>query len=40
LKQGVMEILCDGKIIYNFDGSNSISKSSVAESDQTLSPQK
>ena len=40
LKQGLMEILCDGLIIYNFDGVNSISKSSVSESDQTLSPQK
>lgn len=40
LKEGKMEILCDGVNIYNFDGSNSISKSSVAESDQTLSPQK
>jgi len=40
LKQGVMEILCDGKTIYNFDGANTISKSSVSESDQTLSPQK
>ena len=37
LKQGVMEILCDGKIIYNFDGANTISKSNVAESDQTVS---
>jgi len=40
LKQGLMEILCDGKTIYNFDGVNTISKSSIAESDQTLSPQK
>ena len=40
LKQGVIEIVCDGANIYNFDGANSISKSSVAESDQTLSPQK
>jgi outer membrane lipoprotein-sorting protein len=40
LKQGLMEILCDGLIIYNFDGVNTISKSSVSESDQTLSPQK
>ena len=40
LKQGLMEILCDGKIIYNFDGANTISKSNVTESDQTLSPQK
>jgi outer membrane lipoprotein carrier protein len=40
LQQGAMEIVCDGVNIYNFDGANSISKSSVAESDQTLSPQK
>jgi outer membrane lipoprotein-sorting protein len=40
LQQGAMEIVCDGATIYNFDGANSISKSSVAESDQTLSPQK
>lgn len=40
LKQGAMEIVCDGANIYNYDGANSISKSSVAESDQTLSPQK
>ena len=40
LHQGKMEILCDGKNIYNFDGANSISKSDVGESDQALSPQK
>ncbi len=40
MQQGTMEIVCDGANIYNFDGANSISKSSVAESDQTLSPQK
>jgi outer membrane lipoprotein-sorting protein len=40
LKEGKMEILCDGVNIYNFDGVNSISKSSVADADQTLSPQK
>jgi outer membrane lipoprotein carrier protein len=40
LQQGTMEIVCDGANIYNYDGANSISKSSVAESDQTLSPQK
>jgi outer membrane lipoprotein-sorting protein len=40
LKQGAVEIVCDGVNIYNFDGANSISKSSVSESDQTLSPQK
>ncbi len=40
LQQGAMEIICDGTMVYNFDGVNSISKSSLAESDQTLSPQK
>ncbi len=40
LQQGSMEIVCDGSTIYNFDGVSSISKSPVAESDQTLSPQK
>ncbi|MEN9701109.1 MAG: hypothetical protein RIR55_424 [Bacteroidota bacterium] len=40
LQQGAMEIVCDGASIYNFDGVSSISKSTVAESDQTLSPQK
>lgn len=40
LKQGPMEIVCDGVNIYNYDGVNTISKSSIAEADQTLSPQK
>ena len=40
LHEGKMEILCDGLSIYNFDGVNSISKSAMGESDQTLSPQK
>ena len=40
LKQGLVEIICDGANIYNFDGANSISKSSISEADQTLSPQK
>lgn len=40
LKEGKMEILCDGKNIYNFDGINTISKSNFGEADQTLSPQK
>ncbi len=40
LKQGGTEILCDGSTIYNFDGVNTISKSNISESDQTLSPQK
>lgn len=40
LKQDAVEIICDGSAIYNFDGANAISKSSLAESDQALSPQK
>ena len=40
LKQGAIEIICDGSIIYNFDGTKTITKSSVKETDQTLSPQK
>ncbi|MDD2793022.1 MAG: outer membrane lipoprotein carrier protein LolA [Sediminibacterium sp.] len=40
LKQGKIEIICDGKSVYNFDGTRTITKSSVEESSQTLSPQK
>jgi outer membrane lipoprotein-sorting protein len=40
LIQDAVEIICDGSPIYNFDGANSISKSSLADSDQALSPQK
>ena len=40
LQQGAVEIVCDGTNIYNFDGASTITKSSVSESDQTLSPQK
>jgi outer membrane lipoprotein-sorting protein len=40
LNEGNLEILCDGTSIYNFDGANTISKSSLAETEQTLSPQK
>jgi hypothetical protein len=40
LKQDAVEIICDGSTVYNFDGANSISKSSLADSDQALSPQK
>ena len=40
LDEGKMVILCDGQSIYNYDGANSISKSPMSESDQTLSPQK
>jgi hypothetical protein len=40
LQQGAVEIVCDGTTIYNFDGASTITKSSVADADQTLSPQK
>ena len=40
LKQGTTEIICDGKNVYNFDGAKTITKSSVEENGQTLSPQK
>jgi len=40
LKQGKTEIICDGKDVYRFDGEKTITKSSVEEGSQTLSPQK
>ncbi len=40
LKQGKTEIVCDGNSVYRFDGEKTITKSSVEESSQTLSPQK
>jgi outer membrane lipoprotein-sorting protein len=40
LQQGNTEIICDGKNVYNFDGAKTITKSSVEEGAQTLSPQK
>ena len=39
LKQGKTEIICDGKTIWNFDGSKTITVSPADESNQTLSPQ-
>ncbi|MCX6338006.1 MAG: outer membrane lipoprotein carrier protein LolA, partial [Bacteroidetes bacterium] len=39
LKQGKNEIICDGVNIYNFDGIKTITKSTLEESNQTLSPQ-
>jgi len=39
LKQGKNEIICDGVSVYNFDGSKTITKSLLEESNQTLSPQ-
>ena len=40
LNQAKTEIICDGTSVYNFDGNKTISKSTVEESNQTLSPQK
>ena len=40
INQGKTEIICDGSDIYRFDGEKTITKSSVDESSQTLSPQK
>ena len=40
IKQGKIEIACDVISVYQFDGDKTITKSSVAEGSQTLSPQK
>ncbi len=40
LKQGKTEIICDGSTVYRYDGEKTITKSSVEEGSQTLSPQK
>jgi outer membrane lipoprotein-sorting protein len=40
LKQGKTVIICDGTNVYNYDGNKTITKSSVEESNATLSPQK
>lgn len=40
LVQAKTEIICDGTNVYNFDGNKTITKSSVEEGNQTLSPQK
>jgi outer membrane lipoprotein carrier protein len=40
LRQGKTEIICDGMNVYNYDGNKTITKSSVEEGSQTLSPQK
>lgn len=39
LKQGKMEIISDGKTVWNFDGSKTITVSSADENTNTLSPQ-
>lgn len=40
LQQGKVDIVCDGKNVYNYDGSKTITKSAVEDGAQTLSPQK
>jgi outer membrane lipoprotein carrier protein len=40
IKQGKTEIICDGVNVYRFDGEKTITKTSVEEGSQTLSPQK
>ncbi|TAF55171.1 MAG: outer membrane lipoprotein carrier protein LolA [Sphingobacteriia bacterium] len=40
LQQGKVDIVCDGKTVYNYDGNKTITKSPVEEGAQTLSPQK
>jgi len=39
MKQGKIEIICDGSKIYNYDGNKTITVSGVEESGSTLSPQ-
>ena len=39
LKQGKIEIICDSKTIWNFDGAKTITVSPADENNQTLSPQ-
>lgn len=40
LKKDKIEIICDGVNVYTYDGEKTITKSSVEEGSQTLSPQK
>ena len=39
MKQGKIEIICDGKKIYNYDGNKTITVSGVEDASATLSPQ-
>ena len=39
LRQGKMEIISDGKTVWNYDGAKTITVSAADESDNTLSPQ-
>lgn len=40
VKQGKLEVICDGLNVYSFDGDKTITKTSVAESNNSLNPQK
>jgi outer membrane lipoprotein-sorting protein len=40
LKQGRMEVICDGSKTYNFDGNKTITVAAADEPGQTLTPQK
>ncbi|MFM7358041.1 MAG: LolA family protein [Sediminibacterium sp.] len=40
VKQGKLEVICDGQNVYSFDGEKTITKTSVAESNNSLNPQK
>lgn len=40
LAQGKMQVICDGAKTYNFDGTKTITVTSMEESGQSLSPQK
>ncbi len=40
VKQGKLEVICDGMNVYSFDGEKTITKTSVAESNNSLNPQK
>jgi outer membrane lipoprotein carrier protein len=40
VKQGKLEVICDGQNVYSFDGDKTITKTSVAETNNSLNPQK
>lgn len=40
MKQGKLEVICDGQNVYSYDGDKTITKTSVAESNNSLNPQK
>lgn len=40
MKQGKLEVICDGQNVYSFDGDKTITKTSMAESGNSLNPQK